>query len=99
MSETAASGPAANATATATARRCLMRRSVAQSDAPVQRRHTNAKVPETQEPRTMKLRNLGLAAGAVLLAAGGALQAHHASSAEFDANAPVPLRGPITRIE
>ena len=47
----------------------------------------------------MELRNLGLAAGAALLAAGGALQAHHAFSAEFDANAPVTLRGPITRIE
>jgi hypothetical protein len=36
---------------------------------------------------------------AALLATGGRLLAHHAFSAEFDANAPVTLRGPITRIE
>ena len=36
---------------------------------------------------------------AALLATGGRLLAHHAFSAEFDANAPVSLRGPITRIE
>jgi hypothetical protein len=29
----------------------------------------------------------------------GSLVAHHAFSAEFDASAPVTLRGPITRIE
>ncbi len=38
-------------------------------------------------------------AGAMLLAASGPLLAHHAFSAEFDAEAPVTLRGPITRIE
>ena len=43
---------------------------------------------------------LGLAvAGAALLAAGGHLLAHHAFSAEFDANAPVTLRGPVTKVE
>jgi hypothetical protein len=36
---------------------------------------------------------------AVLLTFGASLRAHHAFSAEFDANAPVTLRGPITRVE
>ena len=38
-------------------------------------------------------------ASALLMAAGVPLLAHHAFSAEFDANAPVTLRGPITRVE
>ena len=43
---------------------------------------------------------LGLAmAGAAVLAGGGHLVAHHAFSAEFDANAPVTLRGPVTKVE
>jgi hypothetical protein len=37
-------------------------------------------------------------AGLALLA-GGSLAAHHAFSAEFDANAPVTLRGPVTKVE
>ena len=36
---------------------------------------------------------------AVLLGAGGSVVAHHAFSAEFDANAPVTLRGPVTKVE
>lgn len=40
-----------------------------------------------------------LAAGIIALAAGAPLLAHHAFSAEFDANAPVTLRGPVTKIE
>ncbi|MFA5908158.1 MAG: DUF6152 family protein [Vicinamibacterales bacterium] len=37
--------------------------------------------------------------GAALLAAGSQLLAHHAFSAEFDASAPVSLRGPVTKVE
>ena len=40
-----------------------------------------------------------MAAAGALMAAGGPLLAHHAFSAEFDANAPVTLRGPITKVE
>ncbi|WP_306253171.1 DUF6152 family protein [Parvularcula sp. IMCC14364] len=39
------------------------------------------------------------AAAAAAFAALGAAYAHHAFSAEFDANAPVLLRGEITRVE
>jgi hypothetical protein len=38
-------------------------------------------------------------AAALLALATAPLLAHHAFSAEFDANAPVNLRGPVTRIE
>ncbi len=38
-------------------------------------------------------------AGVVVLGAGGPLVAHHAFSSEFDAKAPVTLRGPITKVE
>ena len=38
-------------------------------------------------------------AGALALAAAAPLLAHHAFSAEFDANAPVTLRGPVTKVE
>jgi hypothetical protein len=40
-----------------------------------------------------------MAAAAALLAASVPVVAHHAFSAEFDANAPVTLRGPITKVE
>jgi Family of unknown function (DUF6152) len=39
------------------------------------------------------------AACAALVAATGSVAAHHAFSAEFDANAPVKLEGPITKVE
>jgi Family of unknown function (DUF6152) len=38
-------------------------------------------------------------ASAAIIGASGTLLAHHAFSAEFDANAPVTLKGPITKIE
>jgi hypothetical protein len=34
-----------------------------------------------------------------LFSVGGPLLAHHAFSSEFDAKAPVTLRGPVTRVE
>jgi hypothetical protein len=40
-----------------------------------------------------------LFAALVALAASAPVVAHHAFSAEFDANAPVTLRGPVTKIE
>lgn len=40
-----------------------------------------------------------LSAGITALAASVPVLAHHAFSAEFDANAPVTLRGPVTKIE
>ena len=38
-------------------------------------------------------------ASAAVIGASGTLLAHHAFSAEFDASAPVTLKGPITKIE
>ena len=43
------------------------------------------------------VRSMLVSAG--LLAAAAPLLAHHAFSAEFDANAPVKLEGPITKVE
>ena len=40
-----------------------------------------------------------LGAGIIALAASVPAVAHHAFSAEFDASAPVTLRGPVTKIE
>jgi hypothetical protein len=47
----------------------------------------------------MEYRGWILGVGITALAAGVPLLAHHAFSAEFDANAPVTLRGPVTKIE
>jgi hypothetical protein len=40
-----------------------------------------------------------LGAGMTAMAAAAPVLAHHAFSAEFDAKAPVTLRGPITKVE
>jgi hypothetical protein len=42
---------------------------------------------------------LGAALGVVWLTLAGSAAAHHAFSAEFDANQPVTLRGTITKVE
>jgi hypothetical protein len=47
----------------------------------------------------MSYRGLFLGIGLVAVAATVPVLAHHAFSAEFDANAPVTLKGPITKIE
>lgn len=44
-------------------------------------------------------RRFFIAAAGLILLAGAPLVAHHAFSAEFNANAPVKLQGPITKVE
>ena len=46
----------------------------------------------------MGINRLALIAGALLLA-GSTAAAHHAFSAEFDANQPIQLRGTVARVE
>ncbi len=47
----------------------------------------------------MRLGVVGFLAGAGLLAATLPVVAHHAFSAEFDANKPINLRGTVTKVE
>jgi hypothetical protein len=47
----------------------------------------------------MSYRPFILGAGLIAMAATVPLVAHHAFSAEFDANAPVTLKGPVTKVE
>ena len=49
-----------------------------------------------RKPQAPSLKPILLAA---LLMAGGQVLAHHAFSAEFDAKAPVTLKGPVTKVE
>ena len=42
---------------------------------------------------------IAIASASLLAVAAVPLLAHHAFSAEFDANAPVTLRGPVTKVE
>lgn len=47
----------------------------------------------------MVINGRGLILGALLLASGAALSAHHSFAAEFDANQPVQLRGTVAKVE
>lgn len=47
----------------------------------------------------MAMNRYGLLTGALLLAAGAAVSAHHSFAAEFDANQPVQLRGTVVKVE
>jgi len=47
----------------------------------------------------MGIKRHGLFLGALLLASGAALGAHHSFAAEFDANQPVQLKGTVAKVE
>jgi len=47
----------------------------------------------------MVINGRGLMLGALLLASGASLSAHHSFAAEFDANQPVQLKGTVAKVE
>ena len=47
----------------------------------------------------MMINGRGLILGALLLACGASLSAHHSFAAEFDANQPVQLKGTVAKVE
>ena len=47
----------------------------------------------------MVINGRGLFLGALLLASGASLSAHHSFAAEFDANQPVQLKGTVAKVE
>jgi hypothetical protein len=47
----------------------------------------------------MVINGRGLILGALLLASGASLSAHHSFAAEFDANQPVQLKGTVAKVE
>jgi len=47
----------------------------------------------------MRMKLLCVAIGALLVAAGGPVFAHHSFAAEFDANRPVKLEGTVTKMD
>jgi Family of unknown function (DUF6152) len=47
----------------------------------------------------MGINRRGLFIGALLLASGASLSAHHSFAAEFDANQPVQLKGTVVKVE
>ena len=47
----------------------------------------------------MRMKLLSLATGALLVATGGPVLAHHSFAAEFDANRPVKLEGTVTKMD
>ena len=49
--------------------------------------------------RTHRLTRTGAAAAAALLLGAGSAAAHHAFSAEFDANRPIHFQGTVTKVE
>lgn len=56
-------------------------------------------LPPTEGVSRVLHKHLIAIAGAAALGVATPLLAHHAFSAEFDAKAPVTLRGPVTRVE